>query len=207
MFAKQKRTMPKKNPAQISLFPEPQYQYHILLSPPDTIKNDIAGLKELLDSMVGIGLHNFTPAHITLHNMEAPESLNVKELLKTALADQRRFTVKTAGCQNWNHALVLILENPEPVAALAAIVKAPHKAPVKQDRQISILDRPTRTPKPAITPHITIARGLGEEALSPIADLTPFDYRNEWVCDRVTIVRRRADSNGRFTKYAEVKLK
>jgi 2'-5' RNA ligase len=199
--------MAKKNPAQISLFPEPQYEYHILLSPPDAIKADVARMKEVLDGMIGIGIHNFTPAHLTLHTMEAAESVNIKELLKTALTGQRKLTVKIDGYETWNQALVLKIANPEPVAALAAIVKAPHKAPVKVERQTSILDKPKRTPKLAITPHITIARGLTEEDFSRIEDFTAFDYSSEWVCDRITILRRRADSNGRFTKYAEVKLK
>ncbi len=207
MFAELKNAMAKKNPAQISLFPEPQYEYHILLSPPDAIKADVARMKEVLDGMIGIGIHNFTPAHLTLHTMEAAESINVKELMKTALAGQRKFTVKIDSYETWNQALVLKIANPEPVAALAAIAKAPHKAPVKVERQISILDKPRRTPKLAITPHVTIARGLTEEGLKRIEDFTPFDYRNEWVCDRITILRRKAGSNGRFAKYVEVKLK
>ncbi|OYQ43504.1 hypothetical protein CHU92_03325 [Flavobacterium cyanobacteriorum] len=206
MFAEQNFVMPKKNPSQFSLFPEPQYSYHILLSPPGPVKADVAGMKETLDAMIGIGIHNFTPAHITLHTLEAAETVNIKDILKTALAGQRKFTVKMGGCEAWNHALVLKVANPEPVAALAAIVKAPHKAPVKVERQTSLLDRPKR-PKAIITPHITIARGLAEDDLNRIEDFAPFDYRNEWLCDRVTIVRRKSDSNGRFVKYAEIKLK
>ncbi len=198
--------MPKKNPAQISLFPEPQYHYHILLSPPEAIDADVQGMTKTLDGMIGIPAYNFTKAHLTLHDMEAPESVNIKDLLKTALAGQRRFTVKISGYDNWNHALVLKIENPEPVAALADIVKAPHKAPLKTERQTSILDKPKRT-RLSITPHITIARGLTEAALDTIGDFSAFDYTNEWVCDRVTILSLRKDSTGKYLKYAEIKLK
>lgn len=196
--------MPKKNPAQISLFPEPQYHYHILLSPPEAIMDDVKKFKETLDAMIGIPAYNFTPAHITLHDLEAPESVDVKGLLKTALAGQRKVTVKVNGYYNWNTILALKIENPDRLAELAAIVKAPHKAPVKTDRQTSILDKPKR--KPSFTPHITIARGLNEGVLDKL-DLSPFDYANEWVCDRITVLRRRTDSTGRYLKYAEMKLK
>lgn len=197
--------MPKKNPAQISLFPEPHYHYHILLSPPEAIMADVKKLKETFDAMIGIPAYNFTPAHITLHDLEMPESTDVKGLLKTALAGQRKFTVKISGYDKWNHALVLKIENPDRIAELATIIKAPHKVPVKAERQTSILDRPKR--KASMTPHITIARGLTEGVLDSIEDFSAFEYHNEWICDRVTILRRRTDSAGKYAKYAELKLK
>lgn len=196
--------MPKKNPAQISLFPEAQYHYHILLSPPDAINADVQKMKQALNGLIGIADYNFTQAHITLHDMTAPESADVKSLLKTALAGQRKFTVKISGYDKWNHTLVLKIDNPERIAELAAIVKAPHKAPVKTDRQISILDRPKR--KLSMTPHITIARGLAEGELDKAEDFSAFEYTNEWVCDRITVLRRPAEGSGRKSKF-EIKLK
>lgn len=197
--------MPKKNPAQISLFPEPHYHYHILLSPPEAIIDDVKKMKETLDGMIGIPAYNFTPAHITLHDLEMPESTDVKGLLKTALAGQRKFTVKINGFHKWEKTLALQIENPDRIAELAAIVKAPHKAPVKMERQTSILDKPKR--KPSMTPHITIARGLSEGALDSIEDFSAFEYTGEWECDRVTVLRRRSDSTSKYLKYLDVRLR
>lgn len=195
--------MPKKNPAQISLFPEPQYHYHILLSPPETINADVQKMKKTLDAIVGIPAYNFTPAHITLHDMEAPESVDMKGLLKTALAGQRKFTVKINGLYKWEKILALKIENLDRIAELAAIVKAPHKGPVKTERQISILDKPKR--KPSFTPHITIARGLKEGALDNIEDFSAFEYASEWECDRITVLCYEIDGK-RKSKF-DIKLK
>lgn len=205
MFAKQKFYMPKKKPEQLSLFPETQYQYHVLLSPADAIKNDVAAMKETLNGIVGIAAYNFTPAHITLHEFEAPESINVKELLKNALACERPFTVKVNGYDTWTTTFILKIENPEPVAAIAAIIKNPHKAPVKRVRQTSIIDKPERKPKLSITPHITVARHLPEDYKEKIIDYSPFDYQNEWVCESVTILQRKAGDAK--SKKIEIRLK
>lgn len=195
--------MPKKNPAQISLFPEPQYHYHILLSPPDAVNDDVQEMKKRLNEMIGIPPHNFTRAHITLHDAEAPQSVDMKALLKTALAGQRKFTVKISGLHKWEKILALRLENPDRIAELAAIVKAPHKTPVKTERQTSILDKPKR--KPSMTPHITLARGLSEGALDSIEDFSAFGYAKEWVCDRVTVLCYEID--GKKKSKFEIKLK
>ena len=200
------------NTAQISLFPETLYEYHILLSPSDAIKDDVDNLKQVLHEAIGIADRDRTSiAHITLLKTEAFESTNMKDIVKKALAGESKFTIKVNGHDHFKNGkettLYLKLENPELVDRLAVAIKNPTKkrAPKPKYRQTSIVDKPERKPKLSMTPHITIARNITEADFEKI-DLTAFEYENEWVCDRVIIRRRLAGTDKLFSPAGEVKL-
>lgn len=200
------------NTAQISLFPETLYEYHILLSPSDAIKDDVDALKQALHEAIGIADRDRTSiAHITLLKVEAFESTSMKDLVKKALAGELKFTIKVDGHADFKngkaHTLYLKLENPEAVDHLAVAIKNPtkKKAPKPKYRQTSIVDKPERKAKLSMTPHITIARNISEDDFAKI-DFTAFEYQNEWVCDRVIIRRRLAGTDKLFSPAGEVKL-
>jgi len=208
--------MPKKNPDQFSLFPETLYEYHILLSPSDAIKEDVDNLKQQLHELIGIAERDRKSiAHITLLKMEAFESTDVKGLIKKAVSGFTKFTIKVSGHDTFNsgtteRTFYLKLENPFPVDELASAIKNPKKkrAPKVVNRQTSIIDKPS-TDKPkklSMVPHITIARNILVTDLEKIEDFTPFEYQNEWVCDRIVIRRRIAGTDKIFTPAGEVKL-
>jgi len=210
--------MAKKDTSQISLFPETLYEYHILLSPSDAIKEDVDGLKQQLHELIGIAERDRKSiAHITLLNTEAYESMNLPAIMKKALSDQRKFTVKVTGYDTFTHGsehtFYLKIENPDLINDLVEIIKKPTKkrAPKVLNRQISIVDKQPRKPTKLkrssdIVPHITIARNITATDLDRIEDFTPFDYQNEWVCDRITIRRRIAGTDKHFSPAGEVKL-
>lgn len=200
------------NTAQISLFPETLYEYHILLSPSDAIKDDVDALKQALHEAIGIADRDRTSiAHITLLKTEAFESTSMKDVVRKALSGESKFTIKVDGHADFKngkeHTLYLKLENPEAVDHLAVAIKNPtkKKAAKPKYRQTSIVDKPERKAKLSMTPHITIARNISEEDFTKI-DFTAFEYQNEWVCDRVIIRRRLAGTDKLFSPAGEVKL-
>lgn len=200
------------NIAQISLFPETLYEYHILLSPSDAIKDDVDNLKQLLHEAIGIADRDRTSiAHITLLKTEAFESTSMKDIVKKALAGESKFTIKVSGHDHFKNGsertLYLKLEQPELVDRLAVSIKNPSKkrTPKPKYRQTSIVDKPERKAKLSMTPHITIARNISEADFEKI-DFTAFEYENEWVCDRVIIRRRLAGTDKLFSPAGEVKL-
>jgi 2'-5' RNA ligase len=205
--------MAKKNSAQISLFPETLYEYHVLLSPGDAIIEDVDKLKQQLHEMISIPEHNLKSlAHITLMKIEGYDSMNLPAQIKAAVAGERKFTIKLAGCDKFEsgseRTLYIKVENPEPIDHIAAIIKPGSKRkPQKRDRQISILDKPGQKPKiPTITPHVTIARNIPAQDYDRIDDFTSFDYQGEFVCDKILVRRRIAGSNKTFSPYATIKL-
>ena len=208
--------MPKKNPDQFSLFPETLYEYHILLSPSDAIKEDVDNLKQQLHELIGIADRDRKSiAHITLLKMEAFESTDVKDLIKKAVSGFTKFTIKVFGHDTFasgttEHTFYLKLENPFPVDELASAIRNPKKkrAPKVVNRQTSIIDKPSvdKPKKLSMIPHITIARNISAADLDKIEDFTPFEYENEWLCDRIVIRRRIAGTDKIFTPAGEVKL-
>jgi len=205
--------MPKKNPNQISLFPETVYEYFVMLSPSDEIKEDVDAMKQQLHEMIGLDVANLNSiAHISLYKQAGMDAAVVKASAKKALAGQKKFTVKIAGHNYYKsgekHTLFLKIEDPAPIDTLFYLLNPPKRQPKKIDRQISILDRPGKTlPKPkSINPHITIARNIDAKDFERIEDFTFFDYHNEFVCEAVTILRRPAGSDKHFSPVAEIKL-
>jgi len=208
--------MPKKNPDQFSLFPETLYEYHILLSPSDAIKEDVDNLKQQLHELIGIEERDRKSiAHITLLKMEAFESTDVKVLIKKAVAGFSKFTIKITGHDTFgkefqDRTFYLKIDNPFPVDELASAIKNPKKkrTPKVVNRQTSIIDKPSidKPKKLSMVPHITIARNIPVTNLEKIEDFTPFEYENEWMCDRITIRRRIAGTDKLFTPAGEVKL-
>ncbi|MFP9100098.1 2'-5' RNA ligase family protein [Flavobacterium sp. RHBU_24] len=200
------------NSTQISLFPETLYEYHILLSPSDAIKDDVDNLKQVLHEQIGIADRDRTSiAHISLMKMEAFESTSVKDIVKKVLAGEPKFTIKINGYAHFEHGkertLYLKLDEPESIDRIAVAIKNPSKkkAPKPKYRQTSIVDKPERKTKLSMTPHITIARNISEADFEKI-DFAAFEYQNEWVCDRVIIRRRLAGTDKLFSPAGEVKL-
>jgi 2'-5' RNA ligase len=205
--------MPKKNPNQISLFPEAVYEYFVLLSPSDAVIADVDNMKQQLHEMIGLDSGNLNSvAHISLYKQQGMDAAVVKSAAKKALSGQKKFPVKISGYDFFKsgekRTLYLKIENPEPIDAIYNLL-CPPKKPAKQiNRQISILDRPGKKLPPAktINPHITIARNIDVSDFERIEDFTPFDYQNEWLCEKVTILRRPAGTDKHFSPVAEIKL-
>jgi 2'-5' RNA ligase len=202
--------MAKKNSAQLTLFQETVYEYFILLSPDDNIKVEVDRLKQLLHEAIGLDTANMNSvAHVSLFKQTATESMELPKTVKKALAGQKKFAVKLTGHEilkhgNVSRTLCLKIEDPAPINKLLTILD-PKQAPKKVNRQTSILDKPKR-PKKVIHPHITIARNIALADFERLTDLTDFDYHDEWMCDRVTILRRVAGSSGYYSPVMEVKL-
>lgn len=202
--------MAKKNNAQLTLFNENVYEYFVLLSPDDAIKEAVDGLKEQLHGMIGLEEYNRKSiAHVSLFKTKATSDTQVLKLVKKAAAAQQPFTIKLDGHEVLKHGgvsrtLCLKIEDPEPINNIVALLD-PKPEAKRSYRQTSILDKRPRAKK-VIHPHVTIARNIATADFDRLEDLTPFDYQNEWLCDRITILRRLDGSNGPFGPVKEVKL-
>lgn len=202
--------MAKKNTAQLSLFTVTVYEYLILLSPSDSIKEEVDRMKELLHGMIGLEPYNLNSvAHVSLFKTEAAENGPVVRQVKKIASGVQPFTITLAGHEVLKHGgvsrtLCLKIENPEPINNLLSLLN-PAPETKRSYRQTSILDKRTRAKK-IIHPHITIARSIATADFDRIEDFTPFDFTGEWLCDRITILRRVAGSTGHFSPVSEVVL-
>jgi len=202
--------MAKKNTAQLSLFAETVYEYFILLSPSDPIKEEVDRMKELLHGMIGLEPFNRNSvAHISLFKTEAVENGPVIRQVKKIASAVAPFNITLTGHEVLKHGggsrtLCLKIEDPEPINTLVGLLNPAPQAK-RSYRQTSILDKRTRTKK-IIHPHITIARSIPTADFDRIGDLSAFDLSGEWLCDRITILRRIAGSTGHFSPVSDVVL-
>jgi len=202
--------MAKKNNAQLTLFNENVYEYFVLLSPSDAVKEAVDGLKEQLHALIGLEDYNRkSVAHVSLFKMRATADNQVLKLVKKVAASQEPFTIKLDGHEVLKHGgvsrtLCLKIENPDPINNLIKLLD-PKPIAKKSYRQTSILDKEPRAKK-IIHPHVTIARTIATADFDRIEDFTAFDYHDEWLCDRITILRRLEGSTGFFSPVKEVKL-
>ena len=203
-------SMAKKSAVQYTLFQETVYEYFILLSPNDTIKEAVDGLKEQLHSLIGLEDYNRRSlAHVSLLKQRATADNQVLKLVKKVAASLEPFTIKLAGHEVLKHGgvsrtLCLKIEDPTPINNLMELLD-PKPVAKRSYRQTSILDKPQRAKK-VIHPHVTIARNIATADFERIEDFTPFDYQDEWLCDRITILRRLEGTNGIFSPVKEVML-
>lgn len=202
--------MAKKNNAQLTLFNENVYEYFILLSPSDAVKDAVDELKEQLHALIGLEDYNRkSVAHVSLFKMRATADNQVLKLVKKIAASQQPFTIKLDGHEVLKHGgvsrtLCLKIENPDPINNLVELLN-PTPIAKKSYRQTSILDKAPRAKK-VIHPHVTIARTIATADFERIEDLTAFDYHEEWLCDRITILKRLEGSTGHFSPVKEVVL-
>ncbi|ALM49456.1 hypothetical protein AMR72_11430 [Flavobacterium psychrophilum] len=202
--------MAKKNNAQLTLFNENVYEYFVLLSPSDAIKEAVDGLKEQLHTLIGLEDYNRkSVAHVSLFKMRATADNQVLKLVKKVASSQEPFTIKLDGHEVLKHGgvsrtLCLKIENPDPVNNLVELLD-PKPIAKKSYRQTSILDKAPRAKK-VIHPHVTIARTIATADFERIEDLTAFDYHDEWLCDRITILKRLESSTGHFSPVKDVML-
>lgn len=202
--------MAKKNNAQLTLFNENVYEYFVLLSPSDAIKEAVDGLKEQLHALIGLEDYNRkSVAHVSLFKMRATTDNQVLKLVKKVASSQEPFTIKLDGHEVLKHGgvsrtLCLKIENPDPVNNLVELLD-PKPITKKSYRQTSILDKEPRAKK-VIHPHVTIARTIATADFERIEDFTAFDYHDEWLCDRITILKRLEGSTGHFSPVKEVAL-
>ena len=179
---------------QILLFPPPQLtEYFVLLSPSEEIKKETTKLKKKLYKMIGRETENSkSVAHISLFKTKWEHDKHVLERVRKSMADQKEFAVSINGTNSYNHGtkaktLYLKVENPKPIQSLYEAFKEEFKI------------------KNGFNPHLTIEQNIPLADFEKIQDnLDVFNYKNEWICDNVTILKKK--ENGSYKVVGQIQL-
>lgn len=202
--------MPRKNTAQLQLFEQTVYEYFVLLSPSDEIKEAVDTMKQSLDNEIGLDTANLKSiAHISLFKTEGTDDSTIKRLVKKVAAQYEPLYIRINGYEVLKHGnasktLCLNIENPEKINNMLSKLIPPVEIR-KSYRQTSILDKPKRTPK-VHNPHITVARNIPIADFTRISNLEDFNYNAQWLCTHITILRRTAGSTGHFSPCAIIAM-
>lgn len=172
--------MAKVKYKQPTLFPLTELQdYFVLISPTDEVKKETKKLKNKLYKIIGRTTENeYSVAHISLFKAKFERDNHLLEKLKKALADLKPFAVSTNEAEVFSHGatkktVYLKIENPKPIQALFESIGEEFKF------------------KKEIVPHLTIEQNLPIADFEKIEnDLNAFNYKSEWICDRITVLKR-----------------
>lgn len=154
---------------QESLF-GPLYAYLVVISPPEKVIEDIARLKKELNSIMGIGERNLhSIAHITLTDKLTDDEA-FPHTIGHLLGQQHPFPITISGWGHFDHGhsvtVYLAVENTEPIAELAGLLKANAK-----------------------TPHIALAKKIPHETFHRLLPyLENLEYRATWTCNGIVVL-------------------
>lgn len=154
---------------QESLF-GPLYAYLVVISPPEKVKADIARLKRELDGIAGIGERNLhSIAHITLTDKLTDDDA-FPQTIERLVHGRLPFQVTISGWGYFDHGhsvtVYLAVENSEPIAELAGLLKSNAK-----------------------TPHIALAKKIPHKTFQSLLPyLEKLEYRAAWACTGIVVL-------------------
>lgn len=163
--------MKKRIYNQASLF-GPLYAYLVVISPPENIKNDVAGIKKQLNAIADIKERNLhSIAHITLTD-KLTDDVDFPDSIRKLVSGNKPFSVKVNGWDFFNHGnsitVYLKISASAPILNLMASVKSQAKSP-----------------------HISLAKKISHETFNKLKPyLENLDYSAEWTCNKITVLRK-----------------
>ncbi|MCC6837209.1 MAG: 2'-5' RNA ligase family protein [Bacteroidia bacterium] len=183
--------MKSKDKAQLSLFEietpseqkkESKFQYLIVVSPSDEIKQKVLEMKQTLNGIVSINAYNLrsTP-HISIIGFAMAERLddNYWDKFQLLFSKIPRFVVSLNGFENFMHgqisnSLYIKIEDPKPFVLL-------HK----------MITQFFRINERNYEPHLTVARTLPREALPKINQfIEQYEFKAKFKCTTLAILER-----------------
>jgi 2'-5' RNA ligase len=179
------------------------YEYFILISPDQKVKQYVRNLKDKLNEKVGLTKENVSSVpHLSLMLLRkaSVQDSTIIEKTKRSLSEEPGFKIELSKAISFDHPetndIILNVENPEPVKKI-------FKNLVNQFE-------PGRNHPRFFTPHITIGKAIPKKDFEIISSsLNEFDLKTEFICQSVSILRREV-SRGMKSKYrmiGEVRLR
>jgi 2'-5' RNA ligase len=171
------------------------YEYFILISPDQKVKQHVKSLKDRLNQKIGLSEDNVRSIpHLSLMLLRKGkiQDSTIIETTKRSLSEEPGFKIELSKAISFDHSetndIVLNVENPEPVKKIF--------------KNLLNQFEPGRNHPRFFAPHITIGRGIPKKDFEKVS-LNEFDLKTEFLCRSVTILRREV-SRGVKTKYERI---
>lgn len=182
-----------------SLFGDEIHEYFMLISPDEiTIKEVEFWKKEFGRYVTFSSINTRSRPHLSLLKFRRPYESDqmVMNGVSWALKSMRSFRLALDGSTVFvqgdsKRSVVLKLKDPDPPRIMARLLRKEFKMPAAY-----------------FTPHITILRSISVEDYDKISELqSEIKSRNDFWCDRVTILKKRVLIDPTYSMLGEVKLK
>ena len=173
-------------------------EYAILISPNDTVTKDVLAQREKLSNYVVIPASSLRSVpHISLLKLKCRENDGyIVHTVHQALQDQHPFGITLHGADIFLHgkaAATLHIRIEEPYC-----IKRIHE---RLFHEFGLRER-------SFTPHLTIAKTVAAKYADKLKALLPmFSYYKEFICDRITILKKQIGADRRFHVLHQALLK
>jgi len=177
--------MAKVKYKQPTLFKLPELQdYFVIISPSEEVKGETKKLKNKLYKLIGRKIENeYATAHISLFKTKYEIDNHLLDKLKKSLADVKPFTIAVDQADTLlngttRKTLCLKIDDPKPIQAMFENISEEFKF------------------KKEIAPFLTVEQNLPVADFEKLgADLTAFNFKGEWICDRITVLKMNQKKN------------
>jgi 2'-5' RNA ligase len=183
---------------QLNLFNEEMHEYFFLIQPDPKTEKEVKLYKRIVNSSIHLSKENLWSApHLSLFKWTVNCSMDDFIICKTdkALKDIAGFKVQLDGVGVYSHgnikkSLVLKIKNPEPIRS---VNKSLVHAFNFRSRKIS--------------PHITIVSSIPVTDFNKLAySLNQFNYKGEFLCNKITILKKIHGENKNYIVLHEAAL-
>lgn len=183
---------------QQDLFNEPLYDYFFMIGPDLPTTKAVKELKQLMHDRIVLSWENLnSKPHLTLAEFRTTESAE-EQIVRKAIAtleEYPAFPVTLDGVTVFEHGR----------ASRSVVLKVADPKPIREAQ--SLLKKALRLKGRGITPHVTIARNIPIGNFDRLGSLEDFDYRGEFRCDRILLLKKPAAGRAAYTLLCEALLR
>jgi 2'-5' RNA ligase len=182
----------------LTLFNDRPCEYSWLIKPGDIVSQKTMCFKEVLQDSIGLSVFNRKSLpHISLVKKEYDYELDdfIRDKTINALKGIKSFKIVMGGAEVFKHGdvsrtLVLKVNDPEPIQKINKKIRAEFNFKQKK-----------------LLPHVTIARSIPLSDFNKLpTSLNEFDCRDEFICNKITILKKFTEESKGYDLFYEVQL-
>lgn len=183
---------------QLDLFSVESYEYFFLIQPDKITDREVRLYKRIVNSSIYLSYENlWSVAHLSLFKWRVNYSVDafIIEKLTKALEGIGGFMIKLDGLEIFHHrsekrSLVLKVKNPESIQIVSKIL----------EKEFKFRERSS-------SPHITIVRSIPVKEFDKLGNsLNQFDYKGEFLCNKITILKKQVGQDKHYVVLHEAML-
>lgn len=174
------------------------HEYFFLIRPDEWTIRQVKLYREKLNAIIVLSDENlYSAPYLSLfkHHFHQPVDRIITTRSRAGISDITPIKIVIEGCEVFAHgnisrSVVLKIKHPEPLVQLRRSLMS----------QFSL-------PPAKVTPHITIAKSIRLDDFNKISDVLPeFNFQNEFVCDKITILKKIVGETKNYQLFQQVGL-
>lgn len=182
---------------QLNLFSEELYEYFFLIQPDQKTEKEVKLYKRIVNSSIHLSAENLRSVpYLSLFKWTVNASMDDYIIRKTteALKNTEGFKIKLGGLDVFHHGQV----------KKSLVLKIKNPAPIKSVNK-SLLEE-FKCNEHKLSPHIPIVKAISNYDFKKINSLEQFDYKGEFECNKITILKKMVGVDQKYVVLHEAAL-